>query len=291
MRTGDPLEGSEDPLSSAPATPLGRGPRREATEESRLVEAFRRAAQGFSSDRVIADPVLNAAFIDQCGTLSLSGCPRDWNLTLMALRKQGKLADDRTTRRTQFSWAEMDPFAFASEMALRRLLDLGYPSLDHILCDPHAAARFDQLARSLVPGFSSVQYRWAALRLRKDARLWRQSSQQIAKTLRPTRRQVLLDENVVARLEQVPAVYVLSMALDDVPPVYVGETPDLSGRAQRTLSARTALDQFLVNPGVWRLDLFELADVNESDRRGFQSLLIGRDKPLMNYLELANEQV
>src|SRR5439155_19412900 len=99
----------------------------------------------------------------------------------------------QTMKMTEFSWESVDPFAFASEMALRRMLDLSNPSLDHVLCDPLAATRFDDFARSLAPGFSSLQYRWAALRLRKDARLWRRSSVRCESdfSVRPPKRLIL----------------------------------------------------------------------------------------------------
>ena len=44
------------------------------------------------------------------------------------------------------------------------------PSLDEILCDPDKAAYFDRTAKRFGPGFEPVQYRWAALRLRKASR-------------------------------------------------------------------------------------------------------------------------
>lgn len=272
---------------------MATGSRRAHVAEDALIEAFQRASDGYASDRVIADPVLNAAFVDHCGALGLPGRPRDWNLNLLALRKAGKLAKVPAAKRTQFSWQQMDPFLFASEIALRRMLDLGYPSLDFILCDPLAAARFDQFARSLAPGFSSLNYRWAAFRLRKDARLWRRSSEKFAdKALRRSPRRIVLDETAISRLDGIPAVYLLSMIekTAEARPVYVGETCNLEDRAQRTLSARRALDQFLPNTGQWQLELFEHQDLDQDGRRGLQSLLIGRNRPVMNYLELAGER-
>ena len=106
-------------------------------------QLLQQAADGHSVDRVIADPFLNAAFIDECSKRELHGRPRDWNLGLLGLRKAGKLTDLDTGKRTQFAWESLDPFAFASEIALRRMLDLGFPSLDHVLCDPMAVVRFD----------------------------------------------------------------------------------------------------------------------------------------------------
>jgi site-specific DNA-methyltransferase (adenine-specific) len=40
-------------------------------------------------------------------------------------------------------------------------------SLDDLICDPDIAAEFDKLASELAPGFTSLEYRWAALALRK----------------------------------------------------------------------------------------------------------------------------
>jgi site-specific DNA-methyltransferase (adenine-specific) len=288
VRSGDPVEGPEDPLTSAPSTPLGRGPRREAVDEATVVEAFRRGAHGHSADRVIADPALNAAFIDECSKCGLQGRPRDWNLTLLGLRKAGKLAAVRTAKPAQLSWESMDPFAFASEIALRRMLDLGYPSLDHVLCDPIAVVRFDDLARGLAPGFSSFQYRWAAIRLRKDARLWRRSSERVDRqALAKDWTRTKLDTRALPEVRPTPGVYLLTPCREDARPAYVGETWDLSRRAERTLRGRAALDQFVPNAGEWELRWFAVEGADQDHLHGLQSLLIAHERPPMNYLKLA----
>jgi site-specific DNA-methyltransferase (adenine-specific) len=292
VRAGDPVEGPEDPLTSAPSTSLGRGARRKAADERGIVEAFKRAADGYSADRVIADPVLNAMFIDECSKLGLQGRPRDWNLTLLSLRKAGQLAEVGTTKRTQFSWESMDPFEFASEIALRRMLDLGCPSLDHVLCDPVAVARFDDLARSLAPGFSCLQYRWAALRLRKDARLWRRSSERVNRpALLKNCRKIRLDAHALPEVRPMPGVYLVAPSHHDAKPVYIGETWNLFHRAERTFHGRSALDQLVPNSGEWELQCFELEGIEPDERRGLQSLLIADNRPPMNYLELAAQDV
>jgi site-specific DNA-methyltransferase (adenine-specific) len=292
VRVGDPVEGPEDPLTSAPSTPLGRGPRREAGDERGVIEAFKQASDGYSADRVIADSILNAAFVDQCSKLGLEGRPRDWNLTLLGLRKAGKLTNVPTTKRTQLSWESMDSFAFASEIALRRMLDLRYPSLDHVLCDPVAATRFDDFARSLAPGFSSLQYRWAALNLRKRALLLRQRSSKLRTQLLPNdSRTIALQERSLADIRNVPAVYLLAPCSDGARPAYVGETWNLLDRAKRTLQAQSALDQFMPSSGEWKLTLYELENVEQGERRGLQSRLIALNRPAMNYLDLAEQHV
>jgi site-specific DNA-methyltransferase (adenine-specific) len=292
VRVGDPVEGPEDPLTSAPSTSLGRGPRSEVVDERRLVAAFRQASDGYSVDRVIADPVLNAAFIDECSKLELRGPPRDWNLGLLGLRKAGQGIDLAAAKRTELSWESMDPFLFASEIALRRMLDLGFPSLDHVLSDPIAVARFDDFARGLAPGFSSLQYRWAALRLRKAARLWRRSSERVDRpALQKTWRKIRLDKSSLPAVRSTPGVYLLAPHRDDAKPVYIGETGDLFQRAERTLRGQAALDQFIPNSGEWELRWFELDGVEQNERRGLQSLLIADNLPPMNYLELAAQDV
>jgi site-specific DNA-methyltransferase (adenine-specific) len=288
VRPGDPIEGPDDPLTSAPSTSLGRGQRWEAVDECGLVNAFTRASQGFSVDRVITDPILNAGFVEECSKLGLSGRPRDWNLTLLKLRKAGQLTHLSADKSTQLSWESMDPFLFASEIALRRMLDLGFPSLDHVLCDPIAAARFDEYARSLAPGFSCLEYRWAALRLRKDARLWRRASARVG-PLVPVEdwRKTRLDEGGVGQVSSKPGIYRLAQSHDGTKPIYIGETWDLSHRAARTLRGKCTLDQLIPNSGEWEFRWYELDGVGQHERRGLQSRLIGASRPPMNYLELA----
>jgi hypothetical protein len=101
-----------------------------------------------------------------------------------------------------------------------------------------------------------------------------------------------LDEAAVAELDDAPGVYLLSMVTrksPDPPPVYVGETCNLADRGARTASARSALDQFLPNPGKWQLDFFLLPDLSQYARRGLQSQLIARHQPALNYLDLGRK--
>ncbi len=141
--------------------------------ESGLVEAFGKANDGYSLDRLIADPVLNRRFIAECEELELDGDAKLWNWRLFNYRKAGKLQGVPTSKRTELSWIDSEPFLFASEIALASMLSSGAHSLDAILCDPEQATQFDQLARQFAPGFTSLQYRWAALKLRKEAKFAR----------------------------------------------------------------------------------------------------------------------
>lgn len=145
----------------------------ESILNQQLLDAFSRTNDGHSLDRVLADPELNGRFAERCRFVGLVGEPRVWNWRLLNLRKQGLLANIPTSRRTEVSWQDCDAYSYASEIALSLLLAEGYESVDEVLCDPQAAGRFDGLAASFAPGHSPFEYRWAAIKLRKDAKLAR----------------------------------------------------------------------------------------------------------------------
>lgn len=134
-----------------------------------VASAFRHASGGYSADRVIADPVLNKRFIETASSLGLDAPPVVVNHALFRLRKTGKLTARTSSLRTVIpdQWR----FAFASEVAARVLFFQTMRSVDSLLCDPSLATRFDEIASSLAPGFSSLEYRWAALNNRKKGLL------------------------------------------------------------------------------------------------------------------------
>jgi DNA modification methylase len=192
---GDPLTGPENPVTSAPRTNAGRKLNRNTRSDSEQVsrspvvtkanvslgqiavasgefttavgEAFMTAHQGYSADRLIADPALNGPFLDSCKLLGIPGGPKDWNHLLLNLRKRGGLSAIDTSRRTIVKAASADDILYASELAWKSLAAEKNCSLDDILCDPSIAAEFDGFCRRISPGFGSFEYRWGALAVRK----------------------------------------------------------------------------------------------------------------------------
>ncbi|MBA4016534.1 MAG: site-specific DNA-methyltransferase [Pirellula sp.] len=135
-----------------------------------LVEAFRRSCQGYSADRIVTDPALQAAFQAECRRLGVAGEARDCNAALLKLRKAGRLAEVPTTARTEMTWEECEPHAAAAEMAAARVLGSRPDvSLDDLFCDPQLTAEFDKQASRVGGGRKPFAYRWTALKLRKDA--------------------------------------------------------------------------------------------------------------------------
>ena len=289
VRNGDPLEGPEDPLKSTPAISKrekkSKRIRDDSTSEA-IIRAFKNTSEGYSVDRVIANPILNASFIEECSSEGISGRPVDWNLELLALRKSGNHDDLRASRREPVSLKKMDLYEFASEIAIRRMLDMGYPSLDHVLCDPYAASRFDDIARSIAPGFKAFDYRWAALTIRKHAHDWRVLSEKYS-SFRKKEKRFELNKDVIKSIPKDPAVYLLKSGTKESSPLYIGETFNLMDRAVRTINAQSAFNQMIPNKGEWYLEFYLQKNVDQNDRRGLQSFLIGRSQPRMNFMELA----
>lgn len=187
---GEALHGSEYPLASAPPTDIrpasaqkgkifrkpdrARIPaisRHPGIEKEGIKKAFLASHKGYSPDRLIADPELNVGFIDRCRIMGIRGGPRDWNLALFGLRKAGLLAGVKTTKRDLINPQSVAACEFASEIAIGCLCDEDrHNTLDSVLCDPDLVRRFDEFAKRIVPGYETVHYRWAALRLRKRAK-------------------------------------------------------------------------------------------------------------------------
>ncbi len=248
-RPGDPLDGAPEPLVSAPSTPSSpRDKRRQKhvavstsqahaldqelfRAQEHLIRAYGSVYDGYSLDRVLADPALASSLARKCQELDLPGTPRDWNHHLMRHRKAGKLVEFRTRKRTEFSWTDYDEFLFASEIAWSEMRDQG--TLDDILCDPELAHQFDEKAHALAPGFTSLQYRWGALTLRKQSKAVRIRSdffKELSLDEFETRRQ-LRSWNTVTNISGSPGLYLIAGRSEEI--CYVGGTLDLQRRLSK----------------------------------------------------------
>lgn len=311
VRVGDRLNGSAEPTMSAPQTSRsggrsqgGRGRKgsgqpslpfgddasqRQKLQQQQLeltlrgvTDAFVCSHDGYSEDRVVADPELNERFASACRQLGLAGDTRTWNVMLFRLRKAGQHAHINTTRRSNMSLVDCDPFLFASEIAWKMMLDARRAtSLDEILCDPFVAAEFTEMARRFAPGYTDFQYRWAALKLRKHAHTAKIRGSILAAPsqlgLATPIQELRLDE-----LPSRPGVYLLTDGANQ--PLYAGETLDLRGR----LSKKFAVD----DQSAWH----ELAsdmqiqtfptESRASDLLAWESCLVTRFAPRLNLDEL-----
>jgi len=302
IRVGDRLDGSPEPTKSAPRTKTRRGKSQtgpkatsgldlpacerryeksqiEQTERG-ILEAFRRTHDGFSADRVVADPDMNREFTEACARLGLVGDPCTWNTRLFRMRKAGKLKSVPTVNRTTFSWDESDNYLFASEIAWQRMLDSNdADSLDEILCDPTLGAEFDDLANRLAPGFPLLNYRWAALKLRKEADSARGRS---AVLTAPSRlgKSIPLRKLKSTDLPAGPGLYILGEPKKRK--LYAGETLDL--RTRLLEDKKQADEWFKISKNI-SVQVIAM-DPSSAGRLAWQSCLVKKHHPRLNYTKL-----
>lgn len=197
-------------------------------DSSIIIQAFTDVHDGYASDRVVVDPVLNPKFIAACHALGLKDEPYRLNHALFDIRKSPKGALPATTKKTEFR--DFDEYQFGSEIAVRTLQRTEGVTLDRILCDPTLAARFDGISGRLVNEKSALKRRWAALNLRKTRRMTPQDLSG------PTYQLISagpLRSIPLQQLEDMPAVYAI---YDRSQALFAGETESLRRRVELHLS-------------------------------------------------------
>lgn len=136
-------------------------------------DAYLEMYDGWSTDRVVADPDRNSLFIQSCWSRGITASQYELNKLLLNARKSKKLGKVEGVKAYRVPREVMDQYELASEAAVRLLQDREHYanqrwiSLDDILCDPKLGKQFFEIATSLAPGFNAVDYRWAALSIRK----------------------------------------------------------------------------------------------------------------------------
>jgi DNA modification methylase len=313
IRVGDALDGATEPTMSAPKTTDKRNSARKpkskpdlsplesvlenaalAQEEwsseafaAGLIEAFRRVNEGFSLDRVIADPDLNAALANSCKALGLPGDIRFWNRQLFRLRKAGKLSNIPTSRRTDLTWEDCDSFLFASEIAWKQMLGKEKRSLDDILCDPDLAAEFVKKASDLAPDFKPWQYAWGALKLRKESKRTRARAGLLQKKpssfKEPFRDSITALAKSLARAPANPGVY-LVIDNEDQQPLYAGESLNLRIRLTAQFD-KNPLRNFWKKPAAELSVQYFTADADVSLLLAYQSLCVRKRRPTWNLID------
>jgi site-specific DNA-methyltransferase (adenine-specific) len=282
-QVGEKLVGAADAILTAPPTPKDVAsllPEVKASDldfDREIKQAFGAVNDGWSADRLVADPDLNAAFCAACLERGLPGGPYEWNWRLLTIRKRGALKEFPTERTTDIDWNQCDQFLFASEIALRQLEDRYDAVLDRILCTPDLAAEFDGVAKELAPGFSPLQYRWGALKLRKEAKYARQRSESIS--IPRFKESWRGSDKFLGELRPGPGLYLISAKK----PLYAGHAQDLPDRLGRILSP-----EFFARwgePRDLRVQVRSFAG-HVRELLGYQAKLVNHHRPKLNLREL-----
>lgn len=244
--------------------------------------AFLEVRSDYPADRVVADPKLNELFLAACRERGLSQPAALLNQCLLNLRKSSAFAGLKKSKRTSFPNEE--EYRFASEIAARCLEQQHAVSVDDIICDPSLARKLDRLAAELAPGFSSLQYRWAALNLRKASAL----KPEVLSRLAPADA-VSLGAVAKIRVSDIPARQGLYVFYDSKArqALHVGEAENLQRRLGKHLdhSDNKHLAQWLWRNGSASLFL-ELhvlpCSTTKGARRARESELIASRRPIFN---------
>lgn len=249
-------------------------------EEETIVRCFQSVPGNFSADRVIVDPDLNQQFFLTCRDAGLTAPAAELNRRLLNIRKSGRLP--RTGRCTSTFFSNEEDYRFAAEIAARVIQRRDGHALDAILCDPDLCNQLDELAMEIAPGFSPLQYRWAALNLRK------------AKKLSPEiLGRVIQSETVLTfrvdglPLDAIPTNQGLYLFYDPPQTLYIGEASHLRSRLKQHLdhSDNRGLAHWLWEHGVsgTLLEIHVLPrETPTAHRRALETELIRSRKPLFN---------
>src|SRR6218665_3404071 len=97
---------------------------------STLIDCYHSICEGYSPDRVVADPVLNALFLEECRKQGLADNSVTLNRSLLNSRKAGYLRGLKS-KRTVFP--DRDEYTFAAEIAARVIERRTGCTLDAIL--------------------------------------------------------------------------------------------------------------------------------------------------------------
>ena len=249
---------------------------------NRLLEAYRDSYGGYSCDRVIADPELNSRFVERCRVYGIGLPPSEINRALMNIRKGNGLSQFKTTRRTSFP--NQEQYQFAAEIAARYLERKYGISIDSIICDPDKAAEFDHAADSLCVGYTPLQFRWAALRLRKQRSLKPEHLSQLVSD--KDVHLIKIDDVAELKIPASPGLYIF-LDSDAQRALYVGEASNLFRRIKKHLdhSDNKGLARWLWQRGMddlW-LEYHVLSDyLTTKQRRALENELIQSRRPVFN---------
>ena len=167
-------------------------------------------------------------------------------------------------------------------MAVRFLERKHAVSLDEIICDPELAEQFDEIAKTIVSGGKSLEYRWAALNLRKQRRL----QPEILARVAPPREVIRLKVTGLS-LERVPKFPGIYIFYSNEAILYVGESDNLQNRIRKHIdhSDNRNLARWLWESGDLLLHLeLQILDssITQRVRRALELELIRSRRPVFN---------
>ena len=252
-----------------------------------IAQAYLEVRDGYSIDRVVADPDMNQRFLQRCRELGLADSGFDLNWMLFNGRKNKYFANLPKTR--NYTASRKDEFEFSSEIAVRVVQEQIWnresrrASLDRIICDPDLAVQFDEVAARLAPGFCPLDYRWVALGVRKAAGRYTSEAKSVDL---PRFDSLGTVRNLKAsRIPEEQGVYIFSCEDDQL---FVGDTENLRHRIERHLdsSNKVGIPDWLYPRGsrVISLGIVPMPGATQRLRKVIELGAVNRYRPLFNYI-------
>jgi site-specific DNA-methyltransferase (adenine-specific) len=260
-------------------------PRIDQRDRQIVTQAFHQVRDEWPPDRVVADPELNARFLRECTRLGATQAASVLNQCLLNVRKASQLPSLQSKRT---SFPDQQDYVFASEIAIRFLERRDGITLDDVICDPVRATEFEGLAVRIAPGYTALQYRWAALSLRKNRRL---QPEPIGRAIQPT--SVVQKRADEVALVEVPTTQGLYIFFAGQECLYIGEAQNLRSRLKKHLdhSNNRGLARWLWEHGAdavyveWQV----LPSATSTRvRRAMECELIRSRRPLFNFVYSQN---
>jgi hypothetical protein len=198
---------------------------------SEVAAAFETTREGFELDRVLVDPRLRKELVDECRRRGVIAPERDIFKRLQGFRKNDSAGVEfkPTKRRANI---DVEGVFYAAELAFRQLNFVSSASVDAVITDPSVGAEFDEVCAALAPHGTSMQFRWAALKLRKTRCLSKEKVDALL-DIRPSLIEMKLTERISLadfRVDRVPEERgVFSFTEQDGEPqyLYVGSARSL----------------------------------------------------------------
>jgi site-specific DNA-methyltransferase (adenine-specific) len=263
---------------------LASGPH---SDMAKIAQAYLEVRDGYSTDRVVADPDLNRRFLRRCHELGINESDFDLNWKLFTARKNRYLTEIPRTKK--YTPSKKDEFEFSSEIAIRyiqekiRKQDGTSVSLDRIICDPNLAYDFDRIAAQLAPGFSPLDYRWIALGVRKAAGRYQSEANSVSV---PTFENIGSTHTVKAsKIPTEQGIYIFRYQDESL---FVGETDNLRNRIERhfDVSGHRGLPEWLFdkrrNPIT--LGMLPMPGIRATERKVVEVGTVNRLQPYFNYI-------
>ena len=257
-----------------------------APEMAKIAQAYLEVRRGYSTDRVVADPEMDRAFLNRCREFGLTGTDFELNWKLFNGRKASQFKDLPKTK--IYTVSKKDEFEFSSEIAVRyvqkqvKLRDGRDVSLDTIICDPDLAAEFDGIAQKLAPGYAPLDYRWVALGVRKASGRYSSKAESVDLPSFDFKN----TQNL--RASQIPqdqGVYWFRCEDDSL---FIGETDDLRSRVERHFDSGgdSGIPEWLYDSHQRpvSLGLLPMPKATQTNRKILELGAIKRFLPIFNYV-------